>query len=301
MTNRILDFSSSPARIRTALEQLVVERENLPDITIPLADIAVVVASHRQITFTLPALAALAGHGASVVVCDERSLPVAVQTPLPRHSLQGARAHLQAGAGQPRLKQCWKQLVQAKIRGQADVLEKARGGDSGLRVLASEVRSGDPENVEARAARIFWGNLFGDVPFRRDADGDGPNPLLNYGYAILRAATARTLCASGWYPALGLHHHNQYNPLALADDFMEPFRPLVDWAVVQLVWRHGVDPGLTPEIKSSLIQPILGRIQWGEESRTIFDGLFKVAASYASVLSGGTARLELPDTLFVDE
>ncbi len=153
--------------------------------------------------------------------------------PLVTHSLQAERFAAQARLAAPVRKRAWQQIVQAKITAQGRLLKERTHNDHGLDAIAKSVKSGDTANVEARAARIYWGKLFGETVFRRDADGDGLNACLNYGYAILRAVVARSLCGAGLHPSLGIHHHNRYDAFCLADDLMEPFRPLVDREVAR--------------------------------------------------------------------
>jgi CRISPR-associated protein Cas1 len=206
--------------------------------TIPFADIAVLVTSHPQISFTQAVLAGLAAAGGMFIVSNEKHLPAAMLLPLSTHSTQTERFARQAGVSLPTRKRAWQQIVRAKLRAQARLLEEATGSDGGLGVMAGKVRSGDPDNLEAQAARIYWQALFGrgasGEAFRRDPDGGGVNVHLNYGYAVLRAIVARALCASGLHPSLGVHHHNRYDTFCLADDLMEPFRPLVDRVVARL-------------------------------------------------------------------
>ena len=206
--------------------------------TIPFADIAVLVTSHPQICFTQAVLAGLAAAGGMLIVSNEKHLPAAMLLPLSTHSTQTERFARQAAVSLPTRKRAWQQIVQAKLRAQARLLEETTGGDAGLRLMAGKVRSGDPDNLEAQAARIYWQALFGKgalgEPFRRDPEGEGINVHLNYGYAVLRAIVARALCAAGLHPSLGVHHHNRYDTFCLADDLMEPFRPLVDRVVARL-------------------------------------------------------------------
>jgi CRISPR-associated protein Cas1 len=206
--------------------------------TIPFADIAVLVTSHPQISFTQAVLAGLAAAGGTFIVSNEKHLPAAMLLPLSTHSTQTERFARQAAVSLPTRKRAWQQIVQAKLRAQARLLEETTGADQGLRQMAARVRSGDPDNLEAQAARIYWQALFGKdasaEPFRRDPEGEGINAHLNYGYAVLRAIVARALCASGLHPSLGVHHHNRYDTFCLADDLMEPFRPLVDRVVARL-------------------------------------------------------------------
>jgi CRISPR-associated protein Cas1 len=215
--------------------------------TIPFADIAVLVTSHPQISFTQAVLAGLAAAGGMFIVSNEKHLPAAMLLPLSTHSTQTERFARQAAVSLPTRKRSWQQIVQAKLRAQARLLEETTGADQGLRQMAARVRSGDPDNLEAQAARTYWQALFGEgpsgEPFRRDPEGGGINVHLNYGYAVLRAIVARALCASGLHPSLGVHHHNRYDTFCLADDLMEPFRPLVDRVVARLRLPYSAEEG----------------------------------------------------------
>ncbi|HJT36296.1 MAG TPA: type II CRISPR-associated endonuclease Cas1, partial [Pirellulales bacterium] len=202
--------------------------------SVPLTEIAVLIAAHPQVTFTQAVLGGLAAAGGIFIVCDERWLPAGMLLPLRGHHLQARRFQAQAAVAAPVKKRLWQQIVRAKIETQAQALETLHGDSAGLRPLVPLVRSGDPENIEARAARIYWPLLFADESFRRQWEAGDQNRLLNYGYAVLRAIVARALCAAGLHPTLGLHHHNQYSAFCLADDLMEPFRPVVDIVVARL-------------------------------------------------------------------
>jgi CRISPR-associated protein Cas1 len=169
----------------------------------------------------------------------------------------------------------------------------------GLRAMAERVRSGDPENVEAQAARKYWPMLFGPE-FHRDREAAGVNPMLNYGYAILRAMTARAVCAAGLHPTLGLHHHNKYNAFCLADDLMEPFRPLVDRTVAEFLAFYGPDPTMDKTAKQGLIEGLTGRVLVEGEWRTVFDALTRMAASLAGVYAGERKELVLPEEWWED-
>ena len=213
------------------------------EITRPIEDIGVVVLDHKQITITTGALSALLENNCAVITCDSRSMPVGLQLPLAGNTTQSERFRDQIDASLPLRKQLWQQTVQYKIRNQAVVLSICSKAETRcMTVWANEVRSGDPDNLEARAAVYYWKNLFGDIPnFIRSRDGVSPNHLLNYGYAILRAVVARSLVASGLLPTLGIHHHNRYNAYCLADDIMEPYRPYVDRLVLYIIEQYGID------------------------------------------------------------
>lgn len=298
MTNRILDLSESPAYLRCKLDQLVIERSGADPVTAPMADIAAVVLAHPQLTATIGALAALLQKGAAVVVCNRDSSPVGLLLPTDTHGTQTRNFAAQASTPAPLKKRLWQRIVQAKIRAQAGLLKDLHGDDHGLTALAGTVRSGDVRNVEAQASRRYWPALFADPDFRRRFDAPDANRLLNYGYAVLRALVARACCAAGLHPSLGLHHHNQYNANCLADDLMEPFRPLVDRTVVEAVGAFGADTPLDRRVKAALLEGILARYTADGEVRTLFDVAARTAVSLADAyLERSAARLYLPKEL----
>jgi CRISP-associated protein Cas1 len=322
MTERILDFSERPARLNVRNGLLVInvgERSALPREgeaipygtegrdpesglrsrgpqvqTVPLADIAVLIAAHPQISFSHAVLTGLAEAGGIFIACNQKRMPCAMLLPLDTHSTQTERFQAQAGLPVPNRKRLWQQIVKAKIQAQARLLKERTEQDWGLEMLAARVRSGDPQNIEARAARIYWKNLFGEDHFRRNPEGEGLNPLLNYGYAIVRAVTARALCAAGLHPSLGVHHHNRYDTFCLADDVMEPFRPIVDRTVAEISEQDGSDPVLDRETKRTLLEALLARFAWEGESRTLFDWISRTAQSLASAIETGEKKLEIP-------
>lgn len=294
MINRILDFSEAPARLRVRVAQLVVHRDGQPDVSMPLADLAVVLVAHPQVTYSQAVLAGLATAGGVFVACDGRNLPVGMMLPLAAHHTQTERFAAQARAALPVLKRLWRQIVRAKIEAQAALLLELHGDDFGLKALVPRVRSGDPSNVEARAARRYWPTVFGDKKFRRRREAKDHNVLLNYGYAVLRAIVARAVCAAGLHPSLGIHHHNRYNAFCLADDLMEPFRPAVDHAVADYAKTNPGQCELNTVAKHNIITELTGRYAMGGEMRTIFDVTARMAASLAGVFLKESEKLDLP-------
>jgi CRISPR-associated protein Cas1 len=294
--NRILDVSASPARLSTRDNQLVVELDSLTPTTIPLVDLAAVIIAHAQIRITSGALSQMANAGCSVVVCDRANRPVGMYLPLASHSRQVPRFRAQSMASLPLCKRLWRELVRAKIRGQAAALQSIRAHDHGLQSLVALVRSGDPANVEARAARRYWRALFGES-FRRDHDGEDANRYLNYGYAVARAIVARAICAAGLHPTLGIHHHHQDNAYCLADDLLEPFRPLVDRAAVEIASRRGATAPLDAALKREILLALTGRVLVNGEQRTVFEAAERLAVSLADVFLGKRTTLELPESL----
>ncbi len=293
MTERIVDLSERPARLRADNGRLVVESERETLLCAPFGELAAVIATHPRISFTQAVLSGLAHAGCAFVTCDEKRRPVAMLLPLIAHSLQAERFAAQAALSAPARKQIWKQIVQAKLRAQAELLAEVAGGSRGLERMAERVRSGDAGNLEAQAARIYWKALFGAHDFRRHAEGDGFNACLDYGYAVLRATTARALCGAGLQPTLGIHHHNRYNPFCLADDLMEPFRPLVDRVVHRLSVSRGATMALDAEAKAELLGALLGRYEWEGETRTLFDWVARAAFSLSAMIAGEKKKLEI--------
>lgn len=301
MIDRIIDIMESPAYLKVRDELLCLcpstssSGSDNTEVTVPLAEVAAVILTHPQITVTRSALSGLASSGAVVVACDERSLPVAMMLPLTAFHAPARRMAAQANAPKPACKRMWQQVVIAKVRAQATTLQQERGNDFGLVDLARQVRSGDPDNIEAQAARIYWPALFNGDPFVRDRILPDQNRYLNYGYAVLRAAVARAICASGLHPGLGIHHHHRNNPYCLADDLMEPFRPIIDEAVVGIVKDYGADAPMDRVVKARLIEPVLARYAADGEKRTLFDILSHLTASVAAVFEGERTQLNLPD------
>lgn len=265
-------YIGNPATLSLRLGQMVVhrpdvEQSNLPEfakqdtrITRPIEDIGVLVLDHQQITITQGLMAALVEANVAIVSCDRHCMPTGLMLPLDMNTTQCERFTLQIGASLPLKKQLWQQTIRQKIENQAAVLEQLTPTETGcMHKWAADVKSGDAENHEARAAAYYWRNLFAGVPglelFIRGREEAPPNNLLNYGYAILRATVARALVSTGLLPTLGIHHHNRYNAYCLADDIMEPYRPYVDKLVFGLVGQFGVQGvrSLTRELKSYLL------------------------------------------------
>ena len=253
------------------------------EVTRPIEDIGVVVLSNKQITI--------------VITCDSKSMPVGLLLPLVGNTIQNERFRDQLDASQPLRKQLWQQTIQYKIRNQAAVLSRCSDAETKcLQVWANDVRSGDPENLEARAAVYYWKSLFGHVPgFIRDRDGIAPNNLLNYGYAILRAVVARSLVASGMLPTLGIHHHNRYNAYCLADDIMEPYRPYVDRLVYDITEQYGIDIELSKDIKAELLSiPTLDVVIGGKRS-PLMVATAQTTASLYKCFSGELRKIAYPE------
>ena len=211
--------------------------------------------------------------------------------PIDGHHVQAKRIEAQLAAALPLTKRLWASVVKAKLEQQAAALEATGATTAPLTALVNKVRSGDPENIEGQGARRYWNLLFGSE-FRRDQDGDGLNALLNYGYTVLRSATARAVVAAGLHPSLGLHHSNDANPMRLVDDLMEPFRPVVDLKVWQL--HRAGEAHVTPETKRALVRVLYDDMQSSQGVTPVMVCVQRLATSLAQVYLGERSRLELP-------
>jgi len=297
MIKRTLYFGN-PAYLSLRNAQLVIhlpDAQGLDDASgknlIPIEDIGVVVLDHKQITITQGALEALLENRAAVITCNRNRMPVGLMLPLCGNTTQNERFRTQLEASLPLRKQLWQQTVQMKIANQAAVLKECRGAEiRNMMKWVNEVRSGDVDNVESRAAVYYWSNLF--PHFKRDREGEPPNNLLNYGYAILRAVVARGLVVSGMLPTLGIHHHNRYNAYCLADDIMEPYRPYVDRLVVELFDRGVVDLDKAAKIALLGIPVLDVRINGQRSPLMIAAGL--TTASLYKCFSGETRKIIYP-------
>lgn len=308
MIRRTLCFSN-PAYLSLKNGQLVIKlpevekNDDLPETfkaeavkTIPIEDVGVVVLDHRQITVTQALLGALLDNNCAVITCDARHLPTGLLLPLEGNTLQSERFNDQIEASLPLKKQLWQQTVQAKIHNQASVLKRLRQTEVGnMSAWEKDVRSGDSDNLEGRAAVYYWKNLFPDIDgFLRDRDGKAPNNLLNYGYAILRAIIARALVSSGMLPTFGIHHHNRYNAYCLADDIMEPYRPYVDELVVNYTLRNGYPEELTTDVKSTMLSiPVLDVVINGQRSPLMIAATQTTASLY-KCFSGELRKIVYP-------
>lgn len=304
MIKRTLYFGN-PAYLRFKDEQLVVslpEASMLPEkdrsVTIPIEDIGVVVIDHPQITLSHVLIDALLGNNVAMITCDSRHMPAGLLLPLEGNTTQQERFKLQINASEPLRKQLWQQTIRQKILNQAEVLKRQGRKIENMRYWADQVKSGDTENHEARAAAYYWGELFDSaLDFRRDPDGCAPNNLLNYGYAILRATVARSLVASGMLPTFGIHHHNRYNAYCLADDMMEPYRPFVDKLVLEIMEGDEIPEELTKSHKTRLLQiPVLD-VTINNRRSPLMLATQQTAASLAKCFQGSLRKIEYPEMI----
>lgn len=287
MIKRTLYFGN-PAYLKTKTEQLIIEKQEDGElVTIPIEDIGLIVLDHAQITITSGVIAKMLEKNVAIVTCDATHHPTGLMLNLDGHTLQSRQFAAQLDASLPVKKQLWQQTVTAKIYNQAQLLKQQGREHKYLLNLAKDVKSGDSENHEAKAAQYYWKNLFPpSVAFRRDRYGMPPNNLLNYGYAILRAVVARCLVGSGLLPTQGIFHRNQYNAYCLADDIMEPYRPFVDKLVCTLT--DPVEPAmeLTPELKRVLLTiPAMDTVIDGQKS-PLMNSVQRSTASLAKCFEG---------------
>ena len=255
MIKRTLYFGN-PAYLHKNLKQLKVIRPDDDEElgSVPIEDIGVVLLDNPQITMTHALMSALLERNVAIISCDEKHLPVGLMLPLDGNSLQSERFQAQIEATEPLKKNLWAQTVKAKVENQAAVLAQAGIDNKRLLALVPQIQSGDPDNIEGRAASVYWKLLFEDLEFTRNRFGEMPNAHLNYGYAILRAITARALVGSGMLPTLGIHHRNKYNAYCLADDIMEPFRAFIDHIVYLMIKKGEIDGDeITREQKVKLL------------------------------------------------
>ena len=305
-------YFGNPAYLSLKNAQLVIKlpevekNDTLPEsfkvqtqVTKPIEDIGVVVLDNQRITITTGAMEALLANNCAIITCDQRSMPVGLMLPLSGNTTQSERFRDQIDASLPLKKQLWQQTIQAKISNQASVLATCRKAEVGcLRAWAKDVRSGDPDNFEGRAAAYYWRYLFGlhIDGFTRDREGLPPNNALNYGYAILRAIVARALVSSGMLPTLGIHHHNRYNAYCLADDIMEPYRPYVDEYVFQLTQKHGLpSEDLSKAWKAELLLIPTVDVVIGGRKSPLMVGVTQTTASLYKCFSGELRKVAYPE------
>ena len=304
MIKRTLYFGN-PAYLSLKLKQLVVrlpqndgEQKDEKELTrtVPIEDLGVIILDHKQITITQALLAELLDNNCAVITCDSRQLPTGLFLPLAGNSVQNERFRLQLEASLPLKKQLWQQTIEAKIRNQAAMLSYTTGEvHKNMLKWSDSVRSGDVENMEARAAVYYWKTVFPANPyFVRDHEGEGANALLNYGYAILRAIVARALVASGLMPTMGIHHHNRYNAYCLADDIMEPYRPYVDKTVFDILLEDP-EAEITTAVKIKLLNiPVMEVCISGRRS-PLMVAVSHTTSSLVKCFRGESRRVAYPE------
>jgi len=294
MLRKTIEIATSGTRLSVAHRQLVIERPEQSKATLPIEDIGVLIVDDRRATYTQSVFIELLAAGATAMVTGPDHLPLGMMLPLDAHHVQTERHRAQVEASEPARKQIWRALVAAKLRQQGGVLDHFSREPNGLAAMAERVRSGDPDNLEAQGAQRYWPLLFGK-DFRRDRDAQGINAALNYGYAVVRAALARAVVASGLIPSLGVFHKNRANPFCLADDLFEPYRPFVDWRVKLLTLEMGRDLRLDDRaIRAALLSIFNETIKVSGRKLPLLLALEASAASLARALTGGERTLVLP-------
>ena len=291
MVGRVVEVATDGRHLAVDRGFLTVAEKGAEVGRVPLDDLAAVVANAHGLTYSNNLLVTLAERGVPVVLCGANHRPAALVWPVDGHHAQAGRMSDQAKASAPLKKRLWQQIVQAKILAQGATLAAVGAEAGGFRLLSRKVRPGDPHNVEAEAARRYWPLLLG-TEFRRDSDGGGLNGLLNYGYAVLRAATARAVMAAGLHPSLGLMHANRGNAMVLVDDLMEPFRPLVDREVHRLKGEGLVE--VNSDAKAALARIMIVDLPTQEGISPMMTCLDRLAGSLAKAYAGESDRLLLP-------
>lgn len=282
--------------ITTKNQQLVIKSE-IRESTIPIEDIGFLVLDHAEIYLSIPAMNLVVEHNTAIIICNSNHLPNGMLLNLNSHHIQQEIFKNQIEASIPLKKQLWQQTIVEKIRNQGELLAKITTNKNTFEFLASKVLSGDTSNMEGVAAQQYWKHF--PLPnhekdgIKRERYGDYPNNFLNYGYAILRAATARALAGSGLLNTLGIHHKNKYNAFALADDIMEPFRPLVDEIVFKIMKRYP-EQELNTAIKAELLQLLTQTVYFKEEKSPLMVGLQKTASSLQQCYTGDRKKIKYP-------
>ena len=290
MIKRTLFFGNK-CSLTTKDEQLVIKTE-LRETSVPIEDIGFVVIEHQESYLSIPALNKLSENNVAVIFCDAKHMPNSMLLNLNAHHIQHEIFKTQIEASETLKKQLWQQTIKAKITNQAHLLDKINKTQHPLDYLAANVLSGDTDNREAVAAAYYWRNIF-DFDFKRERFGDFPNLFLNYGYIVLRAAVARALSGSGMLNTLGIHHKNKYNAFCLADDIMEPYRPLVDAKVISIMEKYS-DKELTTAIKSELLSVLTETVYFDDKVSPLMVALTTTTSSLQQCFSGSTRKLIYP-------
>lgn len=292
-------FIENNFTLRTKNEQLIIQDPRTAvERPFPIEDIGFVVLEHPQIHITQPAIHKLLENNVSLIYCDAQThMPVGLVLPLEGNTLQSERFRNQIETSVVLKKNLWKKTIETKIYNQARVMQSTDNeAFKQLDYRKNTVKSGDTTNQEGLAARHYWKHLFAPQHFERDRFGLSPNQFLNYGYAILRAATARALVGSGLLPTLGIHHHNRYNAFCLADDIMEPYRPWVDF----LVWtkwkqRGGELHELRKEDKTDFLKLLTHDVRFGTTTKPLMVGLTTTTASLERSFAEKNVQLLYPE------
>ncbi len=293
-------YIGNPAYLHLSDCQMVLRKENddgtKAEHRFPIEDLGFVVLDHPQITISHGLIDALLEAKCSLITCSKSHLPTGLHLPLSATTLQSERFRTQISSSLPLRKQMWKQTIEAKISNQSAVLLRWRQAETGcMDAWAQQVKSGDPDNLEGRAAVYYWRNLFDPVfDFKRDPDGAFPNNFLNYGYAVLRAIIARSLVCAGLLPTLGIHHHNRYNAYCLADDIMEPYRPIVDDLVLEIIDRYPGVTDLNKTIKAALLSLPVRDVKMSSGRHPLMVAAADTAVSVYKCFAGETRKIAYP-------
>lgn len=272
------------------------EKENRESAVIPIEDIGVLVLDSNQIVISHALISALMDNNSAVISCNDKHLPYGLMLPMFSHHAFTQKMHNQINSSLPLRKNLWKQTVIAKISNQAALLRKNGKNDNKMQYYIRQVKSGDPENIEGRAAAYYWDNLFNHYfSFYRSIEGGYPNSFLNYGYAVLLAVIARSIVASGMIPSFGIHHRNKYNPWCLASDIMEPYRPFVDKVILNIMEEFPDKEELTPEIKRHILQIPAMDIVIDRNNSPLMIGTQRTTASLADCFEGTARRILYPE------
>lgn len=282
----------NPARISASRGQIKIDTEGSSGGSVPAEDLGVLLLESSRTSLTVPTLQTCAKYGTAIITCDERLLPAGIFLPLSGHHAHGRILRAQIESSLPTQKRLWKQIVSAKLANQAKLLESLGLNHVRIARLSREVRSGDPENLEAQGARLYWKELFGR-DFRREVGGEGQNAMLNYGYAIVRASLARICVTAGLHPTIGIHHSNQFNAFCLVDDLIEPMRPFVDLVVRELVMDKG-SKGVGREEKVALIEVLQRQTSWRKENFALHSAMPRYVRNFVECLSETRKKLDTP-------
>jgi len=290
MIKRTLFFGSK-ASLTTKLEQLVINTE-LKQTTTPIEDLGFIVLEHPEIYISIPTLTKLSENNVAVIFCDTKHMPNSMLLNLDNHYIQQELFANQISASIPLKKQLWQQTIKTKIKHQATLLKLQNKPFKVLNYYESKVLSGDTENMESAAAAYYWKHIF-EFDFKRERYGNYPNLFLNYGYIILRAAVARAIAGSGLLSTLGIHHHNKYNAFCLADDIMEPFRPLVDAKVIEILATSS-ERELTTTIKAQLLSVLTETVYFDDVKSPLMVALSKTTSSLQQCYTGSIKKINYP-------
>jgi CRISPR-associated protein Cas1 len=297
MSGKVIELGTTGTRLRIRKSQLLIDRPDEPEVTVPVEDIGVMIVDDIRATYTQSVLVSLVEAGAVVVISGGNHLPAGILLPVTGHHEQSLRHQLHLDATRPQCKRAWQQIIKAKIRLQGAVLLTTTSSDHGLVKFASRVRSGDTENREAQAAQRYWPRLFGRQ-FRRNRELPGINALLNYGYSVLRATIARSIVATGLIPTIGVQHRNRRNPFCLADDLLEPYRPMVDLRVKEIT-HDDSDAGtdLSRQHRARVLSILNEQISMSGINVPVSTAIQQTARSLATYFSRESDNLSLPTSL----